>query len=176
MKRYDDYYDQHQLKAIEILEELALSFMGNNQISEAERIVEKISRMNANSHVIRILRTNQREKRSPLEAIPKSKASKKKFCHLNHFLSSNIFTCPIWCKWSELRLRPNEARKGLKLRNFAFSRDDKGRRIVAWLMWCLNLIKLSQSYETKYMEDFLRSSTNVLHDLWTAPQSETRER
>jgi hypothetical protein len=91
MKRYDDYYDQHQLKAIDILEELATSFIGNKQIVEAEQVVEKILRMNANSRVIRILRTSQRQKRSPPEAGTQS----KKFCHLNHFLGSGIFTCPI---------------------------------------------------------------------------------
>lgn len=94
MKRYDEYYDQHQVKALDILEELALSFIGNQQFREAEKVVEKILRMNANSHVISLLKSNEkllREKRIKGQAGKR----KQKRCHLIHFLSSNIFTCPI---------------------------------------------------------------------------------
>lgn len=99
MKRYDEYYDQHQVKAVEILEELALAFLGNNQIQEAENIVEKVSRMNAKSHVVKFFKTSQHPditngKRFSTKA--KDKIERQKLCHSAHFLSSNIFTCPIW--------------------------------------------------------------------------------
>lgn len=106
MKRYDEYYDQHQVKAVEILEELALSFLGNNQIQEAEKIVEKVSRMNANSHVVKFFKSNEtpvdsKYKTSPTEKSSSKKAenkveskTKKMLCHSSQFLRSNIFTCP----------------------------------------------------------------------------------
>lgn len=110
MRRYDDYYDQHQVKAVEILEELALSFLGNNQIQEAKKIVEKVSRINANSHIVRFFKSNEtpvelQHKISPTKKSSSAKAKnnqfeeeKKKLCHSSQFLSSNIFTCPSWCK------------------------------------------------------------------------------
>lgn len=109
MKRYDDYYDQHQVKAVEILEELALSFLGNNQIQEAKKIVEKVTRMNANSHIVGFFKSNETpvelqhrisptKKSSSAKAENKVEEEKKKLCHSSQFLSSNIFTCPSWYK------------------------------------------------------------------------------
>jgi hypothetical protein len=99
MKRYDEYYDMHQVKAVEILEQLVLSFIGNNQIQEAEKVVEKISRMDASSQVIKLVRAHgnslnigrQEEKLSLLEQERKC----KNICFVNHFLNSNVFTCPV---------------------------------------------------------------------------------
>jgi len=95
--RYDEYYDQHQVNPVEILEELALSFMGNNQIEEAEKIVEKISRMNANSRIVKLFKSNDTlvdlsKKNFPSKIDDVSEG--KKHCYLIHFLNTNIFTCP----------------------------------------------------------------------------------
>lgn len=96
LKRYDEYYDQHQVKAIEILEELVLSFMGNNQVQEAKKVVEKVSRMNSKSHVLKFFKraeTTTKEKKNPKVD---GKFERQKRCHSSHLLSSNKFTCPIW--------------------------------------------------------------------------------
>jgi uncharacterized Zn finger protein len=89
MKRYDDYYDQHQVRAIDILEELAKSLIGNNQIAEAEKVVKKVLRMNAKSEIARFFKAsdNLMDKRMEIE--------KEKLCHSDQYLRSNIFTCPI---------------------------------------------------------------------------------
>lgn len=99
MKRYDEYYDQHQVKAVEILEELALSFLGNDQIQEAEKVVEKVSRMNATSHVVKFFKSFRQLHDVKTKRFPRrhdEKIAAQKLCYLNiHSLSSNMFTCPI---------------------------------------------------------------------------------
>lgn len=97
MKRYDEYYDQHQVKAVDILEELALSFIGNNQIKDAEKVVEKVSRMKADSHVVEYFKAHSKveSKRKSFSSKTVNSVERKKLCHSIHFLSSNIFTCPI---------------------------------------------------------------------------------
>lgn len=89
MKRFDDYYDQHQVRAVDILEELAKSLIGNNQIAEAEEVVKKVLRMNGKSELARLFKTgdNMMEKRMEME--------REKLCHSDQYLRSNIFTCPI---------------------------------------------------------------------------------
>lgn len=91
IKRYDEYYDQHQVKAVDILEELAKSLIGNNQIAEAEKVVKKVLRMNGKSEVARFFKAsdNLMEKRMEME--------REKLCHSDQYLRSSIFTCPIWC-------------------------------------------------------------------------------
>lgn len=90
MKRYDDYYDQHQVRAVDILEELAKSLIGNNQIAEAEKVVKKVLRMNAKSELAGFLQASDKlmERRNDLIA------EKKKLCHSDQYLRSTIFTCP----------------------------------------------------------------------------------
>lgn len=91
MKRYDEYYDHHQVKAVEILEELALSFIGSNQVEEARKVVEKVSRMNADSQVVKLFKSNRKLHDSTMVD---DKLDPQKLCHSIHFLRSNIFTCP----------------------------------------------------------------------------------
>lgn len=90
MKRYDEYYDQHMIKAVEILEELALSFIGSNQIDEARKVVEKVSRMNADSHVVKFFKSTKLHDSMKVD----DKLDPQKLCHSIHFLRSNILTCP----------------------------------------------------------------------------------
>lgn len=92
LKRYDDYYDHHQVKAVDILEELAICFIGNNQTQEAENVVQKLSRMNANSLVVKAFK-------SPVNSLQENvhhphKAERPKLCHPIHFLGPNSLTCP----------------------------------------------------------------------------------
>lgn len=97
LRRYDEYYDQHQVKAVDILEELALSFIGNNQINEAGKVVEKVSRINAGSHVVKFFKAHSKvdSKKKIFPSKVGNSVERKKLCHSIHFLSSNIFTCPI---------------------------------------------------------------------------------
>ena len=90
MKRYDEYYDQHQVKAVDILEELAKSLIGNNQIAEAEKVVKKVLRMNAKSELARFLHADDNLLIRGLEV------EREKLCHSDQYLRSSIFTCPIW--------------------------------------------------------------------------------
>lgn len=95
MKRYDDYYDLHQVRAVDILEELAKSLIGNNQIAEAEKIVKKVLRMNAKSELAGFLQAgdNMLGKGNDLmEGV--GEVEKKKLCHSDQYLRSTIFTCP----------------------------------------------------------------------------------
>ncbi|CRK95265.1 CLUMA_CG008663, isoform A, partial [Clunio marinus] len=95
MKRYDEYYDQHQVKAVDILEELALSFIGNNRLKDAEGIVEKVSRMNSKSHVVELFfKYADRLDSLKDEKLP-TDIDTEELCHPIHFFKSNIFTCPI---------------------------------------------------------------------------------
>lgn len=98
MKRFDEYYDQHQVRAVDILEQLALSLKGSNRIQEAEKIIEKLSRMDSNSHVVKFFKENDRNagtaSKKP-EMKMDVKAVHQKLCHTGHVLSSNMFTCPI---------------------------------------------------------------------------------
>lgn len=97
MKRYDEYYDQHQVKAIDILEELAISFIGNNQIQEAQRVVDKVSRMNAESRVVKYFNSYRRPRGMQAESFSSSiDEQQKKLCHLDvHLIGSDVFTCPV---------------------------------------------------------------------------------
>lgn len=95
MKRYDDYYDQHQLDEVEILEELAKSFIGNNQIYDAERVIEKILRMNSKSQVHKLLKMSKDESDSRSNATAKSLLRLEGSCLPRHFLLHNIFECSI---------------------------------------------------------------------------------
>lgn len=88
MKRYDDYYDQHQVRAVDILEELAKSLIGNNQIAEAEKVVKKVLRMNANSELARFLQTDDNLVERGMDV------EREKLCHSDQYLKSSIFTCP----------------------------------------------------------------------------------
>jgi hypothetical protein len=89
LKRYDDYYDQHQVRAVDILEELAKSLIGNNQIAEAEKIVKKVLRMNSKSDIARFFKPNDDL------LVKRMEIEKEKLCHSDQYLKSNIFTCPI---------------------------------------------------------------------------------
>jgi hypothetical protein len=75
------------VRAVDILEELAKSLIGNNQIAEAEKIVKKVLRMNSKSDIARFFKANDNllEKRMEIE--------KEKLCHSDQYLKS--FTCPI---------------------------------------------------------------------------------
>ena len=99
MKRYDEYYDQHQVKAVEILEELVISFMGNKQLQEAEKIVSKVSRMKSDSHVLEFFKRSRTTTREQDEASQiDGKMEQQKLCHSKHFLSleaSAKETCSI---------------------------------------------------------------------------------
>lgn len=96
MKRYDEYYDQHQVKAVDILEELALSFLGNNQIQEAEKIVEKVSRMNATSNIVKLFKLNERPESIKRKRATTRTEARQELCHSKvHFLKSSVITCPI---------------------------------------------------------------------------------
>lgn len=101
MKRYDDYYDQHQVKALDILEELALSFIGSNQIQEAKKIVDKVSRMNAESRIVKYFKSHERQQSWQAKEFPTSieKSDKENQCHLSiHLIGSDILKCPIWAE------------------------------------------------------------------------------
>lgn len=94
LKRYDDYYDwHHQVKAVEILEELAISFIGNHQNHEAEKVVEKLSRMNSDSLVVKAFK-------SPVNSLEKNvllpKVQRQKLCHHHpiYYFGPNSLTCP----------------------------------------------------------------------------------
>jgi len=91
LKRYDDYYDQHQVKAVDILEQLAVSLIGNNRVADAEKVIEKVLRMNAKSHVKAFLKVQSLDWKKVQDA---PMASNRKHCHSVHYLS-NAFTCPI---------------------------------------------------------------------------------
>lgn len=93
LKRYNEYYDQHQLDEVEILEELAQSFIGNNQIYEAERIIEKILRMNSKSQVQKLLKMNKSSEHLRRRSNTTMKIDR--FCLPRHFLLHNIFSCSI---------------------------------------------------------------------------------
>lgn len=98
MKRYDEYYDQHQVKALDILEELALSFIGNNQIQEAKKIVDKVSRMDAESHIVKYFKAHERPQKVKAEKFlskGNNQNDKENLCHLSfHFVDKNTFSCP----------------------------------------------------------------------------------
>lgn len=51
LKHYNEYYDLHQVTAIEILEELAISFINSNQERQASDIVGKILRIDSNNQI-----------------------------------------------------------------------------------------------------------------------------
>lgn len=92
MKRYDEYYDQHQVKALDILEELAISFIGSNQIQEARKIVDKVSRMNAESRVVKYFKSHERQQSWQAEEFPSS--DKENQCHLSvHLIGSDVLKC-----------------------------------------------------------------------------------
>lgn len=97
MKRFDEYYDQHQVQAVDILEQLALSLMGSNRNQEAEKIIEKVSRMNSDSHVVKFFKESDQNVGSTLKNLDTKmdiKAVHQKLCHTT-VLSSSMFTCPI---------------------------------------------------------------------------------
>lgn len=87
MKRYDDYYDQHQVRAVDIMEELAKGLIGNNQITEAEEVVKKVLRMNAKSEIARLFTASDNNLRVEIR--------REKLCYPEQYLKSSIFTCPI---------------------------------------------------------------------------------
>lgn len=99
MKRFDEYYDQHQVRAVDILEQLALSLMGSNRMHEAEKIVDKVSRMNSDSRVVKMFKDDDRNvgtTSKSLETKMGVRAAHQKLCHTrSHVLSSSMFTCPI---------------------------------------------------------------------------------
>lgn len=99
MKRFDEYYDQHQVRAVDILEQLALSLMGSNRMHEAGKIIEKVSRMNSDSHVVKMFKDDDRNAGATSKSHETKmdvKAAHQKLCHTrSHVLSSNMFTCPI---------------------------------------------------------------------------------
>lgn len=92
IKRYDEYYDQHQIDDVEILEEIAKSFVGNNQIYEAEKIIEKILRMNSRSQIQKLLESSElRRNISSTRNLMRA----ERFCSPRHFLLHNVFSCSV---------------------------------------------------------------------------------
>lgn len=96
-KRFDEYYDQHQVNAVDILEEIARSFVGSNRMEEAEKVVEKVLRMNASSEVGKLLKNSA--KSTILNVVDSTNntlvVKTQRFCHSRHFLLYNIFSCSI---------------------------------------------------------------------------------
>lgn len=81
-KRYNEYYDLHQVNSIDILEELAISFLNNNQENQAEDIIGRILRIDSNNKIV----ANIKSKRSIITDL----------CHpTEQLLSLLTFTCSI---------------------------------------------------------------------------------
>lgn len=93
MKRFDEYYDQHQIDEVVILEEIAKSFIGNNQISEAGKTVEKILRMNSKSQIQKLLKSSEFARQNNISTTNLVRI--ERFCLPQHFLLHNIFSCSI---------------------------------------------------------------------------------
>lgn len=82
LKHYNEYYDQHQVSAIQILEQLALSFINNNQESKAREVIGKILRIDSNNKIL----SSMVEKRRTITDLCRPVEE------LQSFLT---FTCPI---------------------------------------------------------------------------------
>lgn len=52
LKHYNEYYDLHQVDAIKILEELAISLSNNNEEHQANDIIGKILRMDSKNQIV----------------------------------------------------------------------------------------------------------------------------
>jgi hypothetical protein len=93
-KRYDEYYDLHQVTAIEILEELAISLINSNQERMAKDIVGKILRIDSNNQITTHIRHGRRRSRSAA-ATASLGTTLVDLCRPIKLLSFLTFTCPI---------------------------------------------------------------------------------
>jgi hypothetical protein len=94
LKRYDEYYDLHQVSAVQILEEIAKSFIGSNRIEEAKKVVEKVLRMNASSEVGKLLKKST-FLNTAIDTNNTQLIRSQRSCHSRHFLLHNIFSCSV---------------------------------------------------------------------------------
>jgi tetratricopeptide (TPR) repeat protein len=87
LKSYNEYYDLHQVRKIEILQELAISFLNSNQMHYANDIISKILRMDSNNQIVSYIKRERRRRgRSTLSDL----------CHpVDELLNLITYTCPI---------------------------------------------------------------------------------
>ncbi|KAL7017221.1 hypothetical protein ACKWTF_010292 [Chironomus riparius] len=83
LKHYNEYYDLHQVSAIEILEELAVSFINDNQEQKARDVIGRILRLDSNN---KILSNIERPKRQTITELCRP---------VEELLSFLTFTCPM---------------------------------------------------------------------------------
>lgn len=99
-KHYNEYYDLHQVTPVEILEELAISFINSNQVRQALDVVGKILRIDSNNQITAYIRHKRRDINAV--AAPMTTAFVD-LCRPIRLLSFLTFTCPIWSNWERIK-------------------------------------------------------------------------
>jgi hypothetical protein len=94
-KRFDEYYDLHQVTAIEILEELAISLINSNQERMAKDIVGKILRIDSNNQITTHIKQRRRRRSSRSAATASLSTTLVDLCRPIQLLSFLTSTCPI---------------------------------------------------------------------------------
>lgn len=61
LKHYNEYYDLHQVSSIEILEELAVSFINDNQEQKARDVIGRILRIDSSNKILLNLKRTKRQ-------------------------------------------------------------------------------------------------------------------
>lgn len=84
LKHYNEYYDLHQVSAIEILEELVVSFINDNQEQKARDVIGRILSLDSNN---KISSNIERPKRQTITELCRP---------VEELLSFLTFTCPMY--------------------------------------------------------------------------------
>lgn len=91
-KRFNEYYDLHQVTAVEILEELAISLINSNQERMAKGIVGKILRIDSNNQITTHIKQRRRSRSAATATLSTTLVDLCRPIQLLSFLTS---TCPI---------------------------------------------------------------------------------
>lgn len=93
-KQYNEYYDLHQVTPVEILEELAISFINSNQERQASDIVSKILRIDSNNQITSYIKHKNKESSNSATRATVT-TTLVDLCRPVRLLSFLTSTCPI---------------------------------------------------------------------------------
>lgn len=88
-RRYNEYYDLHQITSVEILEQLAISFINLNQERQASDVVGRILRIDSNNQITAYMKHKRRTNAVAMTT------TFIDLCRPAQLLSFLTFTCPI---------------------------------------------------------------------------------
>lgn len=97
LRRFDDYYDMHETNVVDIMETLTIAYMKNNQHDEADKVIERIFRINSHNLFVKNHKFNAQQLSERFQK-PKNNISipaSNDICYSSQILSININTCPI---------------------------------------------------------------------------------